>query len=97
MFHALYNFEVAKKGVQDDFAEAKKIRDRALSAYEEEDLPGIQERINSLKNITRKFNADEGNFKGYETNARKLIDTITDNNNKLSEQRKKNFLLLFQS
>ena len=25
MFYALYNFEVAKEGVQDDFAEAKKI------------------------------------------------------------------------
>ena len=97
MFHALYNFEVAKKGVQDDFAEAKKLSDRALNAYEEKDLPVIQEQINFLKNIRRKFNADEGNFKGYETKARKLIDTITDNNNKLSEQRKKNFLLLFQS
>ena len=87
MFHALYNFEEAKEGVQNDFAEAKKIRDRALSAYEEEDLPGIQERINFLKNIRRKFNADEENFKGYETNARKLRDTITDNNKILSEQK----------
>ena len=93
----MYNFEVAKEGVQDDFAEATKIRDRALNAYFEEDLPGIQERINFLKNIRRKFNADEENFKVYETNARKLRDTFTDNNNKLYEQKEKNFLQLFQS